>query len=125
MLLTVNNRRVVVFPGGGGDAKIIPLDNNNTTLLEALASAGGLAKRGNAKEVKLFRRQIGGGRKVYQFDLSQIANLKYADIVMQADDVVYVQPNTELARGLLTDITPLITLLTTTFLVIGIVRSIK
>ena len=124
VLLTVSNRRVVVFPGGGGDAKIIPLENNNTTLLEVLASAGGIANRGDAHRVKLFRRESDGSRKVFQFDLSDIDNLKYGDLVMQADDVLYVQPNAEIARGLLTEITPLITLLTTTVLVIGLVRTI-
>ena len=123
VLMEVNNRRVVVFPGGGGDAKIVPLQNSNTTLLEVLASAGGVASRGDAHKVKLFRRGS-TGRKVFQFDLSDISNLKYADIVMQADDVVYVQPNPELARGLLREITPLITLLTTTILVVGIVQSL-
>lgn len=124
VLLLVNNRRVVVFPGGGGDAKVVSLDNNNTTLLEVLAKAGGMASRGNAHKVKLFRRD-GHTRKVMQFDLSHIGNLKYADVVMQADDVVYVQPNPELAREFLTEITPIITLLTTTILVIGIVQSLK
>ena len=123
VLLTVSNRRVVVFPGGGGDAKIIPLEKNNTTMLEVLASAGGLAERGDAHRIKLFRRNTDGGRKVFQFDLSDIDNLKYADIVMQADDVVYVQPKAQIARGLLQEITPLITLLTTTILVIGIART--
>lgn len=123
VLLTVSNRRVVVFPGGGGDAKIIALDKNNTTLMEVLAGAGGLAARGDAHRVKLFRRGTDGGRKVFQFDLSDIDNLKYADLVMQADDVVYVQPKAEIARGLLQEITPLITLLTTTILVLGIART--
>jgi polysaccharide export outer membrane protein len=124
VLLTVGNRRVVVFPGGGGDAKVINLENNNTTLLEVLAKAGGIANRGDAHRVKLFRRDA-DGRKVMQFDLSDIDNLKYADVVMQADDVVYVQPNAELARGILSQISPVITLLTTTILVVGILRSLK
>ena len=72
----------------------------------------------------MFRRD-GSSRKVMQFDLSTIDNLKYADVVMQADDVIYVQPNPELARELLQEITPIITLLTTTILVIGIVQSFK
>lgn len=124
VLLTVSNRRVVVFPGGGGDAKVIILENNNTTLLEVLARAGGIAKRGDARKVKLFRR-IGDKRKVLQFDLSDIDNLRYADLVMQADDVLYVQPNPELARGILQEITPLITLLSSVVLVWGIVRTFK
>ncbi len=121
--LLVVNRRVVVFPGGGGDAKVVQLENNNTTLLEVLALAGGVSRRGDARKVKLFRQDAGGKRLVYQFDLSTIDGLKYADIVMQGDDVVYVQPNPELARELLNDLTPVITLLTSIVLVIGIVRG--
>jgi polysaccharide export outer membrane protein len=121
--LIVSNRRVVVFPGGGGDAKVIPLENSNTTLLEVLATAGGLAKRGNASKVKLFRHGPDGKRLVHLFDLSTIEGLKYADVVMQGDDVLYVEPNPELAREFLQDLTPIGTLLTSIVLVIGIVRG--
>jgi polysaccharide export outer membrane protein len=124
--LTVINRRVVVFPGGGGDARVIPLENNNTTLLEALAAAGGLNRRGNSHKVKLFRWDPDTGqRKVYQFDLSDISGLQYADIVMQGDDVIYVQPNPDIAREALQDLTPVLTLLTSILLVIGIVQGFQ
>ena len=123
--LMVSNRRVVVFPGGGGDAKVITLENNNTTLLEVLALAGGMSKRGDARRIKLFRHDDSGRRKVYEFDMSDIEGLGYADLVMQGDDVLYVQPNPELAREVLTDLTPMITLLTSVILVIGIVRGLQ
>lgn len=119
--LTVNNRRVVVFPGGGGDARVVPLENNNTTLLEALAQSGGVAKRGDARNIKLFRTDTDGKRKVYRYDMSNMDGLPYADVVLQADDIIYVQPVPELAREVLNDITPLIALLTSIVLVIGIV----
>ena len=121
--LMVTNRRVVVFPGEGGDARVITLENNNTTLLEVLALAGGVARRGDARRVKLFRHHPDGSRTVHQFDMSDIDGLKYADIVMQGDDVVYVQPNPEIAREILQDLTPVITLLTSIVLVIGVVRG--
>lgn len=123
--LSVTNRRVIIYPGDGGGAKVVGLENTNMTLLEALAQAGGIANRGNASKVKLFRRDNKGGRKVYMFDLSDITGLRYGDIVMQADDVIYVQPNPEIARELLYDLAPLITLLTTTVLVLGIVRGLQ
>ncbi|MCB0779892.1 MAG: hypothetical protein KDC03_10230, partial [Flavobacteriales bacterium] len=107
------------------DARVVTLDNNNTTLLEALAQAGGIAKRGNASKVKLFRRNEKNGRDVYMFDMSDIEGLQYGDLVMQADDIIYVEPNPELARELLYDLTPLITLLTSTVLVLGIVRGLQ
>jgi polysaccharide export outer membrane protein len=117
------NRRVVVFTGQSGSARTVQLDNNNTTLMEVLANAGGLSGRGKAKNVKLFRLDESGKRKVFTFDLSTIEGLKYADIVMEGDDIVYVQPNAEIAREVLSDLTPLITLLTTVLLVLGIVQG--
>jgi polysaccharide export outer membrane protein len=125
VMLQVMNRRVVVFPGGGGDARVVNLDNNNTTVAEVLAQAGGLAKRGDARRVKLFRRGPDGKRIVYQFDLSDIEGLKYADIVVQGDDIVYVHPNPEIAREVLYDLNPLIALLTTLVLVLGLVEAVK
>ena len=122
--LFINNRRVVVFPGGGGDAKIIPLENTNTTIMEAIASAGGLNKRADARKIKLFRKNPDGGpRKEYLFDMSDIKGLPYADLTVQADDIIYVQPNPEIAREILSDLNPIIALLTSTVLVIGIVRG--
>lgn len=121
--LFVINRRVVVFPGGGGDAQVVTLENNNTTLMEVLARAGGMSKRGDARRVKLFRLNADGSRSAYQFDMSDIDGLQHADIVMQGDDILYVQPNPELAREAIQDLTPLITLLTSVVLVIGIVRG--
>jgi len=121
----VNSRQVVVFPGGGGDAKVVILENTNTTLLEVLGLAGGVNKRGNASKVKMFRHDASGKRLVYQFDLSDISGLQYADIVMQGDDVVYVQPNPDLAREILADITPIITLFTSVLLVIAVTRNLQ
>jgi len=119
----VANRRVVVFPGGGGQAKVVPLENNNTTLLEVLASTGGINMRGDVRKVKLFRLDPSGNRKVYEFDLSDIDGLKYGDVVMHGDDVVYVQPTAQLARQALMDLTPVIQLATSVLLVIGIIRG--
>jgi len=124
--IQIMNRRVVVFPGLTGTARSVLLENNNTTLLEVLANAGGISQRGKARRVKLFRLDpTGGPRKVYEFDLSTIEGLKYADIVMEGDDIVYVQPNAEIAREILRDLNPLIALLTSTLLVVGIVRGFR
>jgi len=122
--LQVVNRRVVVFPGGGGDARTVVLENNNTTLLEVLGASGGLSTRGNAKKVKVFRYGPERQRLVYQFDLSDISGLQYADMVMQGDDVVYVQPNPELARELLADITPLLTLMSSILVILAVTRNL-
>ncbi len=51
----ITNQRVIVFPGSGSDAKVVPLTNTNTTLMEVIALAGGIADRGKANTVKLMR----------------------------------------------------------------------
>jgi hypothetical protein len=59
------------------------------------------------------------------FDLSDIEGLKHADMVIQGDDIVYVHPNPEIAREVLYDINPLIALLTTVVLVLGLVQAFQ
>ena len=49
VLLKVTNRRVIIFPGSPGSAKVITL-GNNTTLMEALAIAGGYLKMAMQKK---------------------------------------------------------------------------
>ena len=74
--------------------------------------------------MKVFRYGPNRERLVYEFDLSDISGLRYADMVMQGDDVVYVQPNPEIAREILTDLTPLITLMSSIILVYTVVRNL-
>ena len=108
--ITVVNKRVIVFPGNGSDAQVVTLSNNNTTLLEALAYAGGVADRGRARNIKLMRN-VGGTRYVYEIDLSTIEGLKYTDMLVQANDYIYVEPVPEIGREILADIAPVVSLL--------------
>ncbi|MFA7402137.1 MAG: polysaccharide biosynthesis/export family protein [Bacteroidales bacterium] len=89
--LQVTNKRVTIFPGGtGGTAKVINLMNNNTTLIEALALAGGI-QDGKAYKIKLIRGDL-KNPTIYQIDLSTVDGLKQADLVLQANDIIYVEP---------------------------------
>jgi polysaccharide export outer membrane protein len=122
--LEVTNRRVIVFPGAGGDAKVVPIENNNTTLMEAIALAGGISERGKAKVVKLMRL-TDEGRKVYQIDLSTLENLKYADMVVQSNDYIYVEPTKQLSREFLKEVTPLVSLISSAIIIISVITSFK
>lgn len=122
-IITVTNNRVVVFPGQGGQATVITLQNNNTTLIEALALAGGMAQRGDARKVKLIRYNQDGTRSIYQMDLSTIEGVKYASMVVQANDVIYVEPVPEIAREVLADVSPFITLISGVALIYAIISG--
>lgn len=121
--LEVTNRRVIVFPGSGGQAKVVPIANNNTTLLEAIALAGGITDRGRAKKVKVMRKTA-SGRKIYEVDLSTMSGIKYADMIVQANDYIYVEPVGRLARELLSEISPILSLVTSAIVVISVVSNL-
>ncbi len=119
----ITNQRVIVFPGGGGDAKVIPLLNSNTTLMEAIAQAGGIPDRGNASIVKLMRKE-NGVRKVYTIDLSTEEGLKFTDVVLQANDYVYVEPNPQVGREIVKEAAPIVSLIASVLIIITFINRL-
>jgi polysaccharide export outer membrane protein len=55
-------------------------------------------------------RREGDERKVYTIDLSTIEGLKYADIIVQGNDYIYIEPNAELTKGVLREVAPIISI---------------
>ncbi len=124
VIMSVTNKRVIVFPGSAGDAKVIPLVNNNTTLIEALALAGGIADDGKAKMVKLIR-QRGDKHDVYLIDLSTIAGIQQGTMVLQANDIIYVEPRRKYASRFVQEIAPIISILTSAFVLFTYTKAIS
>lgn len=120
VMLEVSNRRVIIFPGSGGTAKVISLENNNTTLLEALALAGGIST-GKAHRIKLIR---GDSRNpdVFLIDLSTIEGMKNGDMVIQANDIIYIEPVLQVTRTILGELTPIVSLITSFILIWSIIN---
>ena len=115
IIIEVINRRVIIFPGSAGDAKVISLKNNNTTLLEALALAGGISNDGKARQVKLIR-QNNDKNDVYLIDLSKIEGIKQGTMVLQANDIIYVESRRRYTSRLLQELAPIVSLITSTFI---------
>lgn len=120
----ITNKRVIVFPGSGAEAKVVPLLNNNTTLMEAIALAGGIAERGRSREVKIMRN-VEGKREVYHVDLSTIDGLLYADMVVQANDYIYIEPQPQVGREVLKQIVPIVSLISSTAVIITVFYRLK
>ncbi len=110
--LWVTNNRVIVFPGGrGGTSSVVYLENTNTTIFEALAMAGGIAD-GKAHRVKLIRGDL-SKPQVFLIDLSTIEGVKNADMILQANDIIYVEPRERVPQRIMENIGPYLTLLST------------
>jgi polysaccharide biosynthesis/export protein len=112
--LRISNKRIIIFPGNGGQAKVLPLSNNNTTVMEALASAGGILEDGKAFKVKLIRNNPDPTQKpfVYLMDLSRIEGISAGKSIVQAGDIIYVEPRYRPLATLSKEVTPLLTLVT-------------
>lgn len=116
IMLTVQNRRVFMFPGTDGAARVVTLQYDNTTLIEALAMSGGITQLGKAHKIKLIRGNP-AKPEVYLIDLSKIEGIKQGSMVLQANDIIYVEPRYKIASRVLTEITPYLSLLSTAILI--------
>ncbi|HNV85382.1 MAG TPA: polysaccharide biosynthesis/export family protein [Candidatus Omnitrophota bacterium] len=61
-----------------------------TTLLEAIAKAGGFSALANIKKIKIIRTE-GGQRKVYQVNGEDVIKGKKRDVPLKANDIIVVQ----------------------------------
>lgn len=112
VVLEVTNRRVYVFNGAGSNARVVPLTEENMTLVEVLAQAGGIAITGKAYRVKVIRGDL-ANPEIDLIDLSTMEGMAKGSMVIQADDIIYVDPRMPLVRGFLAEIGPYLGLLST------------
>ncbi|MFT4660693.1 MAG: polysaccharide export outer membrane protein [Patiriisocius sp.] len=122
VILEVINKRAIVSTGSGGTARVIDLENNNITLIEALALAGGIDDRGNSSKIKVIRNGI-SDKEVYHVDLSTIEGIQMGDMIIQANDIIYVEPVPRLASELLQDVAPIVSLLTSGFVILNFLST--
>ena len=119
--LRVTNRICVVFSGDGNAATIVNLENINTSLLEVLAQTGGISKRGKSRIVKVMRK-VGEKREIYHIDVSTIDGLKYADMIIQGNDYIYVEPRPQIIKGVVKEWAPIASLASSVTLIFTILR---
>lgn len=119
VILKIVNRRCLVFNGTGGQGAVIPLSNIGISVIEAVALAGGIGARGDASQIKIIR-EVNSKQEVYMIDLSTIEGIKYANMSVQSGDIIYVQPNPNLAREALNDIQPIVGVLSGIAVIYGI-----
>ncbi|MFI5217897.1 MAG: polysaccharide biosynthesis/export family protein [Bacteroidia bacterium] len=120
VMLSVLNRRVMVFTGTGGTGTVVTLTNENTTLIEALALAGGITETGKAYKIKLIR---GDSRnpQLQLVDLSTIEGMQQSNMLLQANDIIYVEPVPRISNAVLAQIVPIVGILTSVLLMYDII----
>jgi len=115
VIVRVLNRRILVF-NGLGNGKVITLGNNDVSLIEALAMAGGVQDYLRADQIRLIRNSGESNQEVYHIDVSTINGASYAKMPVKSGDIIYIEAEERLAQRSITKITPW-------FSIIGIVSS--
>lgn len=123
-ILKVTNRRVIVFTGSGGMGSVVNLENENTTLIEALARAGGITTTGKARKIKLIRGDT-HNPQVQLIDLSTVEGMKQSNLMLQANDIIYVEPVPRISQGILAEITPIASIIASGLLIYNFVQQIS
>lgn len=124
ILLKIENKKVFVFTGESKDAKVVPLTNDETNIIQALATAGGISEFGKAYRVKLLRGDL-SNPQVFLFDLSTIEGIKKAGMTLQSNDVIYVEPVPRFSRSLVAEIAPYVSLISSLFIILTVSKSLK
>ncbi|WP_324675455.1 polysaccharide biosynthesis/export family protein [Hymenobacter sp. GOD-10R] len=114
----VTNNRVVVLGTPGG--RVIPLENDNVNLLEVLALAGGIdggagssaRSGGKANNIRLIRGDL-KNPQVQIIDLTTIEGMQRANLQVEPNDIIYIEPIRRPFFEALNDINPILSLVTT------------
>jgi polysaccharide biosynthesis/export protein len=120
--LTVTNHRVYVFMGVGS-ARVLSLPAENTKLIEVLALMGGISRDSKSSKIKIIRGDY-DSPMIKRIDLSTIAGLKDADFIVLPDDLIIVDPKLRPVQQTITEITYMLTILSTISTIYLLVLSI-
>jgi polysaccharide export outer membrane protein len=107
--------------GGSGRATIVELESENVTLIEILAKSGGVGRYSYANRIKVIRGDL-KNPQIISIDLTRWDSFQKSNLILQPNDIVYIEP---LRRGFLeffSDFTSLSSILTTVLSVYLITR---
>jgi len=114
VFIEVVNKRVFIFTNNSENGKVIQFSNENFTLIEALAKAGGVSEYGKTYKIKLLRGDL-NNPEIFLFNIRKIGDIRNVNFQLQANDIIYVESRPRYAAKTLQEITPYLTLFTTFF----------
>lgn len=133
-----NNRIIVLGAVGGGGGQIIPMSNDNMNLIEVLAIAGGIDggaigtggnRVGRTTNIRLIRGDL-KNPQIQVIDLSTFEGMRRANLQVEPNDIVYVEPIRRQFYEALADAGPvfglvssLVGLLTTIYIITTVNRN--
>jgi polysaccharide biosynthesis/export protein len=121
ILIKVINRHVYIFFADNGRGEIVNIPNDNMNVIDVIASAGGITDNSKASRIKVIRGDP-QNPQIRIIDLSTIEGLKIADLSIQSHDIIYIEASPRYSAKVLTQITPVIGLLTSILLIANLFK---
>jgi|694.fasta_scaffold07452_6 polysaccharide export outer membrane protein len=121
VVLKVMNRRAILFTSPAGNGKVVDLTNEGISIIEVLALGGGPGNNGDVSDIKVIRK-VDGKQQVYHIDLSTIDGIRYANMAVEAGDIIYVQQTRQLGGEIVQDIQPYFLLVSSITLALALLR---
>lgn len=115
--LSINNRRVFVLGAPGGN--VIPLQNENTTIIEVLALSQGIDRIAKVNDIRVIR-----GSEVFLVDLSTISGMRNTNLIVQPGDIVYVEPWRRPWLESIRDASPLISIISSAITLALVIQNL-
>lgn len=122
VVLRYENRRVIVLGANGG--QVIPLVNENTSLIEAIALSGGINQGAKSQTVRLIRGNL-NKPEVYQIDLSTISGMRASIVRLEPGDIIYIDPWRRVWLESLRDVSPVLSLISSVITLTLVIRSLN
>ncbi|MEQ9374388.1 MAG: polysaccharide biosynthesis/export family protein [Imperialibacter sp.] len=122
VVLRYENRRVIVLGANGG--QVIPLVNENTSLIEVIALSGGINQGAKSQTVRLIRGNL-NNPEVYVIDLSTVSGMRSSIVRLEPGDIVYIDPWRRVWIESLRDVSPVLSLVSSVVTLVLVINSIN
>ena len=119
--LKIINRHAYVFFADGGRGTTVNIQNDNTSIIEVIALAGGLTGNSKAWRIKVIRGDL-HNPILRIIDMSTIDGMKASDLTVRSNDIIYIEATPDYKTKLLAQITPFIAIISSVLLILTLVK---
>lgn len=120
-ILQVTNRRAFVFKGSV--ASVVSLNQGPTNILEVLAKSGGLGQNLKAYNIKILRGDL-KNPEIINVDLSTLEGVQNTNLIVQTNDVIYIEERLRVLNGVLREAAPVVSLISTTTTLVVLIKRL-
>lgn len=120
VILTVSNRRAFVFKGSS--ASVVSLNEAPTNLFEVIARTGGISNDLKSYKIKVIRGDL-KNPQITLIDLSSLEGMRNADLIVQSNDIIYIEPRRRILSDALRELSPVLAWASTILTTIALIKT--